>query len=746
MTLPASLVDAVIWQESRGNPHAVNPRTGASGLMQVMPDTARQPGFGVSPLAWENRFDPQENKRFGTQYLGAMIDRYRGDVDAALAAYNWGPGNADRWVAGGKDPNALPAETRDYLTKIKGRMQMAQNGATMTDAPQFSRDELMAEAKRRGLVGGESAPTAQEPQFSREELLAEAQRRGLIGGKQPEAPPQEAEAPTLDFTGAARTIANDIDAGFQGVNPIKTQRSMPVGYVDRKTGMFYPDAGEPFPADKVDGSKFVTQVGDDGKEYVYFKSKEIEDPKLASAGRVLGYGVVGGPGLALRQSEKAASAIPDSARTQAARDALSVGVTPSAGMQGPMAARIAAAGEGFAPTAGRFVDDAQRAAGELRDAVGRTARSAGSGADSAADAGAALKSGANLFVDASKDRGNALFKRVGALIPNKSRVAMSKSADLLQEAVGKFADKPAVAAEVGTSGNAGLLDDLRGGLSWEQAADLRSELLSAGRRQRDAFKSLSDTQKSRLASAITDDMEAAAAAAGPEALTAWRRARDYWRGMRTRVDDALGKIIKADTPEKAFSDVFAMTGDTGRANVRALTGMKKSMPDEAWGEVVSTVITRMGRATPGAQDAAGEVFSPKTFLTNWNKLTPQAKAVLFEGKGVPKNLRTELDTLARVAERAADAGAEINKSRSAVTGANMGFALAGAYDPVTTALTALGSHGAARIMTNVPTVRALTRFYATGSLDQMRRIARSNAPIAGEATLLLRNMEAQAAQ
>lgn len=736
MSVPAHLVDAVIWQESRGNPRAVNPRTGASGLMQVMPDTARQPGFGVQPLAWESRFDPSANKRFGTQYLGAMLDRYSGDVDAALAAYNWGPGNADKWVSGGKDMSALPAETRDYITKIKGRLRMADSGQTMTDAaPQFSRDDLLAEAKRRGLIKDE---VPQQPQFSRDELLAEAQRRGLIEGAQ-----AEPDAPGFDFTGAARTIVNDMNAGYQGVSPIKTQRETPIGMVRRDMGVVDVD-GEQIPIDQFSGENFVTMQGDDGNEWVYARTPEIEDPALASAGRVIGYGIAGGPGVALKQSAGAARAIPEGRTTQAARDALEVGVTPSVGMRGPVAARAAAAGEGFAPTAGRFVDDARRAAGEIGEAATRAARTVGSATDSAADAGAALKAGANLFVDASKSRGSALFKRVGTMIPNKARVAMTQSSDLLSEAVGKFADKPAVAREIGAADSAGLLDDLRAGLSWEQAADLRSELLSATRKQRDAFKSLNDAQKSRLATAITDDMEAAARAAGPEAFAAWKRARDYWRGMRTRVDEALSKIIRADTPEKAFTDVFAMTGDTGRANLKALNGIKKAMPDDAWGEVVSTVITRMGRAKPGAQDAAGEVFSPKTFLTNWNKLTPRAKLLLFEGKGVPRGLRNNLDALARVSERAVDAGAEINKSRSAVTGANMGFALAGAYDPVSTAMLAVGSNVAARLMTNVPMVRALTRFYATGSLDHMKRLARSSAPIAGDAALLLRNMEAQA--
>jgi len=108
------LVEAVIWQESRGNPRAVS-GAGAAGLMQVMPDTARAPGFGVRPLDGNRRFDAQENRRFGEEYLGAMLNRYDGNVERALAAYNWGAGNADRW--NGNRAN-LPAETQGYLRNI----------------------------------------------------------------------------------------------------------------------------------------------------------------------------------------------------------------------------------------------------------------------------------------------------------------------------------------------------------------------------------------------------------------------------------------------------------------------------------------------------------------------------------------------------------------------------------------------------------------------------------------------------
>ncbi len=103
-----TLLEAVVWQESRWNVAAISP-VGARGLAQLMPGTARQ--LGVDPA------DPMANLEGGARYLRMQLDAFGGDIERALAAYNAGPARVQK--AGG-----VPAirETQMYVASIMSHL------------------------------------------------------------------------------------------------------------------------------------------------------------------------------------------------------------------------------------------------------------------------------------------------------------------------------------------------------------------------------------------------------------------------------------------------------------------------------------------------------------------------------------------------------------------------------------------------------------------------------------------------
>ena len=100
-------VKAIIAAESNFDAKAVS-RAGAQGLMQLMPDTAKDMGV-------DDPFNVQQNVRGGTRYYAQMLTKYGGDERKALAAYNWGPANLDK-VNG--DVSKAPAETQAYVQTV----------------------------------------------------------------------------------------------------------------------------------------------------------------------------------------------------------------------------------------------------------------------------------------------------------------------------------------------------------------------------------------------------------------------------------------------------------------------------------------------------------------------------------------------------------------------------------------------------------------------------------------------------
>lgn len=92
-----------------------NPKSGAFGPMQVTPETLRQPGYGIKP--WNGTVE--DSIRIGREKFAALLGKYRGDAEKALAGYNWGEGNVDKTVRKYGDKWLLhaPDETKNYVNK-----------------------------------------------------------------------------------------------------------------------------------------------------------------------------------------------------------------------------------------------------------------------------------------------------------------------------------------------------------------------------------------------------------------------------------------------------------------------------------------------------------------------------------------------------------------------------------------------------------------------------------------------------
>lgn len=262
---------------------------------------------------------------------------------------------------------------------------------------------------------------------------------------------------------------------------------------------------------------------------------------------------------------------------------------------------------------------------------------------------------------------------------------------------------------------------------------------------------LSDVPRSKwkaVYSALTRDMEAAATT--PEAKQALSRANAYFNARIKRIDLIDSVIEKNGGPERVFQ--AAMQGTREGATV--LRAVMRSLPEDAQRDVTAAVIRRMGLATPGAQDMSGETFSAATFLTNWNKLSPEARRALFDRFG--PQVSRDIDRIARVAERIKE-GSGVLRNPSGTGGQVAAFSYAGslAGSILTGNLlpaaglvgSGVGANVIARLMTNPNWVRWLAKATEMpvgalpAQLNVLKRIAAENndPEIAEVAELLAQN-------
>lgn len=253
-----------------------------------------------------------------------------------------------------------------------------------------------------------------------------------------------------------------------------------------------------------------------------------------------------------------------------------------------------------------------------------------------------------------------------------------------------------------------------GRMSYEGIKNIRSEI---GNRLSDV-QLIGSKEKGllkQLYSSLSTDIEGnVLAVGGSKASQALAKANKVYIEGTKKIEDFLQPIYKKANPDTLVRELMA----GAREGSTRLSVLNESLKPSQYKVLVSSIIDRMGRISPGqgmasevGEDVAGQIgrFSSETFLTNWNKLAPAAKEVLFNGRGYPKTMIKDMNELVKVASVIRESGKTFrNPSGTADRLAGIGIGIGGAAGVVTgnpmflaaMPLVMFGANVTAKLLTN----------------------------------------------
>lgn len=357
---------------------------------------------------------------------------------------------------------------------------------------------------------------------------------------------------------------------------------------------------------------------------------------------------------------------------------------------------------------------------------------------SAERAGREIERGVDTFDKNVAATRQALYWQADRFIPPTTATPMANTVQTLTDMTTPL---PGAANTTGAMVNpwlskirANLEADLQAGggqIPYEALRKIRTEV---GQKMTD-FSLTPDTSARELRglyAALSRDMEAVASAQGPQATSAAKRANNYTRVSSERLEQIQRVIDKNGGPEKVYTAAMSGTQDGGTT----LRAVMQALPPQSQKAVTAAVIKRMGMATPGAQNDAGDVFSAATFLTKWNNISPEARRALFDRYGA--GFSQSMDQLARVADNIKQGGkvfanpsGTANRAAALTYGASL---VASLFDPSLLSTGGLVAGGAtanasARLLTNPKVVAALAQTTkmpkgaVVAQIQSMRRVA-----------------------
>jgi hypothetical protein len=339
-------------------------------------------------------------------------------------------------------------------------------------------------------------------------------------------------------------------------------------------------------------------------------------------------------------------------------------------------------------------------------------------------AGQNLKAGARQAIERMNARLGDEYEQVFAQIGPDRPVVLSETRRLVDDLSAQLARAPRSQAD--RYGEAldqarRIIDDAQetgGAMAFELLRGRRRDLGKAlGVRPTTRREAVNAPPLERLYAALSEDIMTAAEQAGAPMAHRLRVLDRATRINRNVSEKALAEVIEKETDVAAYSHAVSGIGGGGERIARLF----RYMTPEQRNATGAAVLARIGHARPGSQNAAGDNFSFSTFLTEWNKISPDAKAQLFGGAN--RELRSSLDNLARASEAVKDLERLANSSKTAwhnqayqlLFGSLGGAVIGGAEGAMTGAVLAGANVGAQRALAGLIVNPAFVRWLTVGT-------------------------------
>jgi hypothetical protein len=559
-----------------------------------------------------------------------------------------------------------------------------------------------------------------------------------------------ADVPTLGFADEIAAAGDTLFRGGTMADNLDYQR-----YIDRRDEQFNPYArlaGQVAGGFALPFGRFGTGARGMAKEgaafgagYGFGSGEGDFTDRLATAGAGAAAGGVigGGLGAAVQRGAPAVGRFLDGRRAQQAERQAFADAAERQGIDYMAADIPGATGSQLATgitnmTVGTLplTAAAERAVGTVQTARDRAAAGIGSIGADAADAGNAARRGMANWRERSQGRVTDLYAAIP--VEPTSDATLSSTRRALTELDSRFSSNPQLAAAMRDPRISRWREALSGDnrLSWEDLQAFRTDI---GELIEGAVMSESGggQRLRRLYAALSEDMEATAAAAGPRALTAFRRANAYARGRFNRIEQIMTPLFgNADNraDEAAFRTLNNWASEGASADHVKLARALRTMPADEANSIRATIVSRLGRPSAGRRDGEGEGFSPADFVTQWNNLGDRAKSLLFQGEH-----RAALDDIARVAAGMKASTRYENYSRTGIGVAALGNLFTASLSLLTTGASMGAQYGAGALLGNARFSRWLAGAgkkpnpaAARAHIDRLPAIARSEPLIAAD--------------